>query len=266
MNKLTMTLALMMGLLVSGCSLYFGPDDDGDWYSYCDDTGCYECNSDSGQCNPSGGGQYGCTSDDQCAGGCYCDETYGSCIEAGYCSYDSDCGTGYVCDDRASCVPDGTNTSCWDTGCAWGSYCDNGTGACVPSTTCSTNEDCGTGYGCFDGTCTPTGCVTDANCAAACYCDEASGGCVESNYCANDSECPAGQECDESRSTCIPDETPPTCAELTDAASCDANSACFTIYTGVNCTEIDPNGPLCSESGANCVCESYVFGACVMLD
>jgi len=265
MKKLMLpALTLMMALFASACTLYFGPDDEDDrYYSYCDDTGCWTCDSYTGECW-SDGGTLGCTTDDDCAGGCYCDESYGSCVEAGYCSYDTDCPEGYSCDDRASCVPDG-DTSCWDTGCPWGYYCDSFGGGCIPSTTCSTDTDCGTGYGCFDGTCAPLGCADDTSCAAGCYCDETSGGCVESNYCSNDTECPSGQSCDESRSTCIPDETPPppTCAELTTASTCDANAACEPIFTGVNCTEIDPSGPLCSDSGTNCMCESYAFAACI---
>jgi Cys-rich repeat protein len=262
MKKLMLpTLGLMLALFASACTLYFGPDDDDDqYYSYCDSTGCWTCDSYSGECW-SDGGTLGCYSDYDCASGCYCDEDYGTCVETGFCSYDEDCGAGYSCDDRGSCVPDDTTTSCWDTGCPWGYYCDSWGGGCIPSTTCNVDSDCGTGYGCINGTCTPLGCTSDASCAAGCYCDESTGGCVESGYCSADSQCPSGQECDETRSTCVPDTTPPTCEELTTEAACDADPTCIPIYTGNNCT--DPAGNACTSGSMNCTCETFSYATCI---
>ncbi len=263
MKKLITTLALTLvsALFISGCTLYFGPDDEDDrYYSYCDDSGCWTCDNYTGECW-SDGGSLSCSTDYDCAGGCYCDEDYGTCVETGYCTYDEDCSPGYTCDDRASCVPDGSETSCWETGCPWGYYCDSFGGGCIPSNTCSTDAECGTGYGCIEGTCTPVGCSDDNACAAACYCDETSGGCVESSYCSNDTECPEGQECDEGRSTCIPDTTPPTCADHATEAACDGDAACIPIYSGVNCT--DAGGNTCTSGSTNCTCESFVYATCV---
>jgi Cys-rich repeat protein len=270
MKKLFTAVGLVLAVaLASGCTLYFGPDDDDDrYYSYCDETGCWTCDSYTGECW-SDGGPNGCYSDYDCAAGCYCDEASGVCIENGFCSYDTDCPEGFVCDDRASCVPDGSQ-SCWETGCPWGQYCDSWSGECVPSTTCDTAADCGPGYDCIGGTCTPVGCTTDDQCAAGCYCDEATGGCVESGYCSTDAECPEGQTCDEARSTCIPDETPPppppppACEDLTDEQACLDREDCIPTYTGINCT--NPDGTTCESGDSGCTCESFQFAACVSAD
>ena len=233
MRKLLSALGLMMAFVATGCTLYFGPDDDDDrYYSYCDQSGCWTCDSVTGDCWQDGGG-WGCTSDWDCAAGCYCDESSGGCVETGFCNSDADCGPGYTCDDRQSCVPEGGD-ECWYYGCSWGEYCGPN-GDCVPSTTCHTATDCDPGYDCISGTCTPTGCVDDSWCAAGCYCDEESGGCVETGYCTADTDCLAGQICDTDRSTCIPDDSPPTCPELGET-DCLNRDDCLTTSTGINCT------------------------------
>ena len=249
MKKLLPTLGLLLALAASGCTLYFGPEDeDSDYYSYCDATGCWTCNSETGECWSDGGGTQ-CYSDYDCAAGCYCDAASGSCIETGFCTYDSDCPEGYSCDDRASCTPGGNY--CWETGCEAGSYCDSWTGECIPSTTCTTPEDCGTGYTCDEtGTCVPVGCTNDDDCAAACYCDETTGGCVESSFCSAPGECPEGQMCDVERSTCIPGEEVVPCSDLSPPngteEDCAGRAECEVVLGGVNCTpacSIDPNSP-----------------------
>src|SRR5690349_6396240 len=109
MKKLLPLMGLLTALAVfsSGCTLYCGPEDeDDDYYSYCDSSGCYTCNSETGECWSDGGGT-ACYSDYDCAAGCYCDVSSGSCVETGFCSFDSDCPDGYTCDERASCVPGG---------------------------------------------------------------------------------------------------------------------------------------------------------------
>lgn len=255
MKKLLTCLGLVMAVAASGCTLYFGPgDDDGgnQYYSYCDSTGCWTCDSVSGECWPQGGGSV-CYTDQDCAAGCYCDTGSGQCIETGFCSYDTDCPQGYHCDERASCVPDGGPTYCWDTGCPIGQYCDNSTGACTVSTTCNTDADCDSGSSCSNGTCTPV-------CAAGCYYDPTTGSCIESGYCTVDTDCANGDICDTTRSTCIPNPNPPppACDTLTDQTSCDARGDCHDVWTGINCTPEcanDPNDPACT-------CQSYVWAAC----
>ena len=120
MTKLaSLGLAILMAFAVTGCELYFGPDDgpsagpggegqclsdgyyvDGEWVS--------------AQC-PGGGNE--CASNEDCAAGCYCvvpdgATQGGKCEEAGFCSEDADCAAGYKCDDRSSCVPEENPPSC----------------------------------------------------------------------------------------------------------------------------------------------------------
>lgn len=269
MKKLLLCMSLVLaGSLASGCTLYFGPEDGDDdrYYSYCDQSGCWTCDSETGECWQDGGG-WGCYSNSDCAAGCWCDTNSGTCVETGFCSYNEECPDGYVCDDRQSCVPEQPQ-ACWEAGCPWGYYCDGWSGECIPSTTCNSDAECGTGYACLDGTCTPVGCTDDTQCAAGCYCDEASGGCVESGYCSADGDCPSGQTCDEARGTCIPSDDPPPpppppgCTEVFDEMTCLGRAECDAVYTGLNCTNPN-NGQACQSGDSGCVCEDFVFAACI---
>jgi hypothetical protein len=308
MKKLLACWALL-ALSLTGCTLYLGDDDDDDYY--CDSTGCYYC--DDYGCYPDGP-YYGCQNNYECAAGCYCDTStgYGTCVEQGFCSSNTDCPTGYVCDDRSSCIPDGSNPGycAYDYDCGPGSYCDELTGTCVGGQTCD-QVACPTGYYCDDrAVCQPLGCVDDTACAPGCYCDETNGTCVETAYCDTDAECGMGSYCDEDRHTCLPGEDPnhgscnapitcaepkpvcdegstplikdgcytglcevievcdvppppPACSELTTKDACLARSDCDAAYTGVNCTDMNPDDGLdCSDAGSNCSCEYYVFAAC----
>jgi hypothetical protein len=258
MKKLLTCIGIVMAVSASGCVFYFGPDHHDDrYYWYCDETGCWSCDSYTGECWEDGGSS-GCQRDADCAAGCYCQESNGVCIETGFCSVNEDCADGFVCDDRASCVPE-NDGACWETGCPWGYYCDAWTGDCVPTTTCEDTRDCGPGYMCVEGACVPVGCTDDDQCAAGCYCDEDTGACVETSYCDGDADCGDGLTCDEDRSTCIPGEDPvPACDTLTAEAACLARDDCNPIYAGVNCTPectVDPNSP-------ECRCEYYYFALC----
>jgi len=116
MTKLLACMGLAMGLASTGCTLYFGEDHDDDVQvtTYCEGTGpattCYTCYTQPDgyqECFPD---SYGCTSDNTCAPGCYCDEGSGICEEAGYCGSDAECGYGMECDCSGSCVPANTAT------------------------------------------------------------------------------------------------------------------------------------------------------------
>lgn len=279
-------LCLAAALTGSGCVLYFGPEEE--TYSYCDSSGCYQCDDFGCWCvdGSCGGDGYYCTTDSQCAAGCYCDE-YGFCAEAGYCTSDAECGPGFLCDEaRNSCDPDGGSNFCSaDDQCAQGSYCDEVSGACVPSWTCTENWECGDSYECINGTCAPSTCDSDTDCAAGCYCDPSQpggiGGCAESCYCSSDAEAQAGgfNWCDEVRSTCMPGTDPnrgtcagevtcnlgaPTCAagqvplilngcysgECIALEQCEAAPVCEVLNTEAQCLAGDSCYPV--YNGTNC--------------
>ncbi|MEZ4366812.1 MAG: Dickkopf N-terminal cysteine-rich domain-containing protein [Kofleriaceae bacterium] len=278
--------ALATALAGTGCTLYFGEGDNS--YSFCDSSGCYQCDDDGCWCTDGscGGGGFYCDSDSECAAGCYCSD-YGYCEEAGYCVTDADCGPGFLCDEaRNSCDPDG------------------GSGACTA------DYQCGPGYSCSAGACVPTTCDSDDDCAAGCYCDPTQpntfGGCAESCYCSTDAEAVAGGYgwCDEERSTCMPGtdpdagtctgeltcnlgaptcpaaqvplikdgcytgecvaiescEAPPACEVLNTEGLCLVRSECTPVYTGTNCT--NSGGTSCQAGDAGCTCQNYSFDEC----
>ena len=305
MKKLLLCLALTALATVSaGCEIYFGEhghhgDDDDDVTHYCEGTGdgttCYTCYDNDGyqECFPD---SWGCSSDEQCARGCYCAEGEGVCEEAGTCDVDADCGYGLECDCSGSCVPTGTESrtcdpnSCWSTGCPAGQAC-TAEGTCVPSTP------------------PPLSCDDDSDCAAGCFC--LGGACEETSVCTADAECPAGQTCDEPRMTCepitgtcysapgpnctaapacapgelaevgangcytglclpeasCPDDPPrPECSDIHDWAECLAQEAagfCHPLLLGTNCHVAGQPNTSCAPGQANCVCETINFSGCV---
>lgn len=283
MNKLLACLGLVVAASLSGCTLYFGEDHHG---NDCP-PGTYASYDDWGNevCVPGGGDGYYCTTDDQCAAGCYCDDSTGTCNEAGFCSTDADCGAGMTCDCSSSCVPAGTETrtcggSCFETGCPFGTVCA------------------------ADGTCivAPPTCNSDSDCAAGCYCT--GGQCEESNICVSDADCPADQHCDGPRSTCVPGAPIPTptcdgavtctfgaptcpagqvpliddgcytgactplesctgapvCAVINTESQCLGRGDCGAVYSGQNCT--NPDGSACTMGASGCTCETFTFDHC----
>ncbi len=223
--------ALSMG--AAACNLYFGPNNNGgDHWTYCDQSGCYDCVGNT--CTPQGGAGYQCTSSNQCAAGCYCSiptpagnntstgagsGSGGTCVESGFCTSTS-CPSGFHCDGRSTCVPDGQPGTCASSAdCAAGSYCDTLSGTCQPSTTCASGGSCPSGYQCDSrGTCVPVNCTDSTMCASGCYCDTTAGDpnygqCVETGYCNGPNQCPSGYYCDTGRSTCMPGTDPnaPSC-------------------------------------------------------
>ena len=242
MTKLLACMGLAMGLASTGCTLYFGEDHDDDVQvtTYCEGTGpattCYTCYTQPDgyqECFPD---SYGCTSDNTCAPGCYCDEGSGICEEAGYCGSDAECGYGMECDCSGSCVPANTATR-----------------TCEPTPPPPPPPP-------------PLTCNTDVDCAAGCYCEN--GVCEESSVCTSDSQCPAGQICDEPRGTCIPlpplpppPPPPPACSTITDWGVCQARTDCVAVVNGTNCHR--PDGTDCQMGDTNCVCEIITFEGCV---
>jgi Cys-rich repeat protein len=290
-----------LALVLGACNLYFGPDSNSDHWTYCDQTGCYDCYGN--QCSPAGGNGYYCSSNADCAVGCYCDlnsdnATYGTCVESGFCSTSAECPDGYTCTND-TCVPPDQPTSCnSNSDCAAGSYCDATTGQCTPGQTCGADGTCPTGTTCdSSGTCVPVECTSNSDCATGSVCEN--GSCVVTGYCTDSSQCGDGYYCDTTRGTCAqascagdvtcnlgaptcpPDQVPtiadgcwtglclavascdadPSCAVLNTESSCLARNDCAPSYTGHNCQH--PDGSACSSGNdPTCVCESYSFASC----
>ncbi len=247
MTRHTLFAAIVMLLSVSlgGCHLYF------------------EDRADSGGsiADPFGGD---CQTNNQCFEGCYCGAE-GTCEESGFCSVDWDCAIGFECDDRGTCVPEGSSTGCsTDSDCMVGDYCDEQSGTCMDSVVCQGDDECGAGYTCDErNTCVPLPCESSEECMEGCYCDTSTGECTETGTCDPQGECPEGSECDE-RNTCVPCEggvCTPTCEELGSEAECLAADACSAVYRGINCES--PDGSSCTIEESNCTCESFAYQGCV---
>lgn len=241
-------LALTMAMTLTGCELYFGPDDDG---------------------RPStatpGGGGWSCESDADCAAGCYCETSglstdtggaaSGVCEEAGFCDDDSDCPDGFVCDDRSSCVPGTTCESSAD--CPAGSLCNNG--QCEASCVCESDADAqAAGYHHCDearNTCetaNPAGtCGGDATCGTRPACAAGSVALIGADGCYTGA-------CETITPGC---DVAPTCGSLQHETDCLARTGeCGALYTGINCKK--PDGTACQSGDTGCTCESFRFAAC----
>jgi len=280
-------LGLVTAVALSGCTLYFGEDTQS---NYCP-PGTYVGEDQWGNeaCLPGGPIGFDCTTDNQCASGCYCDEASGSCAEAGYCSVDTDCGYGFECDCSNSCVPAGTESRTCGVECS--------VTGCPAGTTCAA-----------DGSCIPQGpsCTDDTQCAAGCYC--LNGTCEETNICSTDADCPTEEFCDTTRATCMPDpiippggpscageitcafgapscpagwvptiqdgcwtgqcadlllgcDTAPSCGVINTEGLCLDRGDCGAVYSGQNCT--NPSGATCSMGDSGCTCETFTFDRCV---
>jgi hypothetical protein len=284
MNKLLALLGLTVAVSLSGCTLYFGEEHNGDRCP----PGTYESSDDWGNdtCTPGGGNGYDCVNDNQCATGCYCDENTGTCNEAGYCSSDSDCGSGMSCDCSNSCVPAGTETrscgsTCFELGCPLGYTCA-ADGGCIPDApTCTDNSQCAAGCYCTGGVCEETTiCGSDSDCPADQHCDVARSTCmpgapVPTTSCGGTitctlgaPTCPAGQvpliEAGCWTGTCAPIETctaTPSCGVLNTEGLCLARAECAPVYSGQNCTN-PSTGLSCTMGQSGCTCETFSFDHC----
>src|SRR5690606_16076401 len=229
---------------LGGCHLYFEDNDDRNGYTYCDETGCYWC--DDWGCYPSDGSGgagpgWDCSNNSECAAGCFCNAD-GVCEEAGFCTFDEDCADGYVCDDRSSCVPEGTEDGCQeDAECPTGNVCNEEAGVCEPTGTCDAEGTCPDGQTCDTerDTCVPEPPIT---CQGEVTCDAEAPVCPSGSTPAIQDGCYTGvclpkAEC--------PDGAPFACSDLDDDEdACFENPMCSPIYTGINCT--DPGGNQCT--------------------
>lgn len=214
---------------MAGCTFYLEDDED---YSYCDSTGCYDC--DEFGCWPSddggGGGGWSCSDDDDCAAGCACVDGY--CEEFGFCETSDDCPEGFECDDRASCVPsdDPEPTPCNDSDdCEEGSYCDLNVGECVEG----------------DEPFTCQGEVTCSDVAPSCpqgSTPEISFGCYTGD-CVENTDCPDGNPCSSNTEE-----------------QCLGTAECTAFYNGTGCT--DSGGNACDPNSPTCTCQTYTFDYC----
>ena len=104
-----------------------------------------------------------CNWDSDCGTGYHCNNSTNECKMGkwpdGGCSWDSDCLTGYHCDAANECKmgkwPDGGCN--WDSDCLTGYYCNNATNECRmgkwPDGGCNWDSDCLTGYECEQNEC-----------------------------------------------------------------------------------------------------------------
>ena len=250
MNKLLSSIGLAITFatvsMLAGCQLYFGSSDS---------SGPSGSGPGGPGGRPPGGTAPGnsCTTDQQCASGCFCAD--GTCTEAGFCKVDSDCGSGFHCDiSRASCIPNPQCTA--NEQCTQGSTCDPATGGCV--TTCK--------------------CASDAEAIAqgAGWCDEARSTCMPgadpAGACNGAISCTtAPPACDENQVALVKDgcftgacraiaacEAAPACEALQHQDDCTTRSAdCAIVFIGRNCT-----GSTCGVSPVDCTCKTYDFSAC----
>jgi hypothetical protein len=250
MKKLFSLLGMtfMLAFTLTGCELYFGKkggDGGGD---------------DEGR--PPG---WSCTSDAECAAGCYCDiadgAKEGECAEAGFCSGDEDCPEGYVCDGRSSCVPgDPPQTCTFDVDCPAGAYCNNG--LCETSCVCENDAQAqAAGWAYCDearGTCHPDN--AQGTCGGAATCGTEPVCPVGSVALINETGCYTGQCADYTKGAC--DVTPacPSYQHETDCYSNYGGQTCSGIYNGINCTK--PDGSMCQSGDVGCTCTGFVFSEC----
>ena len=233
MIKLVQSLgiAILAAVTLTGCELYFDDSDD-----------------DGGD----GGGGFSCTTDADCAAGCFCDN--GTCNEAGFCGSNADCPDGFHCDDRSSCVPNGCDDQ---NPCPSGQVCDNGT--CNTTCICGSDAEAqamGFGYcdentsTCFPGT-DPAG-----SCAGAVTCNIVAPDCAQGEVPLIKDGCYTGA------CKAIPQcDAAPACSALDNKVDCQARSTdCAVVSTGINCTK--PDGSACNDGDTDCTCESFRFSSC----
>ena len=145
-NFLLSTITASIAVLaLSGCDFYF--EEEEDFYTYCDSSGCFAC--DSFGCWDTGDGRgetgWACKYDSNCEVGCFCNEA-GLCEEGGTCFISEDeCSDGFYCDDRDSCVP-AEKEECVPGSCNPGTICDESVGECIPG--CDATHPCGPGFTC----------------------------------------------------------------------------------------------------------------------
>ena len=263
-RPLAVLVAIVAAGALAGCELYFGGSNNNNW-SYCGSDGQYSCQgndcqwvsptctsgSGSSQGGSGSGSGYSCTSNAQCAPGCYCEN--GTCTEGGFGSTNADCGPGYFCDtNRSSCEPGCQSNA----DCPQGSVCDASTSQCTATCTCTTDADAvSQGYGwCDNGTCAQ-GTDPNGSCGGTVTCTTAKPTCPSGQVPTITNGCYTGN-C-EAISAC---DTAPVCSNINDEQDCLARTDCGAVYTGINCKKAD--GTACHAGDTGCTCASFVFNSC----
>ncbi len=228
-NALLVTVFAVFATGLAGCHLYLG-DDDGD---YCND---WSCSDTPPIDNPAG---WSCTSNSNCAAGCFCnDDNY--CEEFGFCETNDDCPSGFSCDDRSSCVPGAggepppIERCTVDSECSDDLVCDTSRGICIPPYIDPPAASCQGSLNCSSA---PPICPVGSTPAIqfGCY----------------TGECIVNADC--------PDGAPLTCSDHAESA-CLEDATCGSVYRGVNCTA--DTGEECTSGSLDCTCESFVFDYC----
>ncbi|GAB4523659.1 MAG: hypothetical protein Tsb0020_41980 [Haliangiales bacterium] len=241
---------------------------------WCEESGfCdsgFECNDgfecdDRATCVPSDGGEWPevCNSDDDCPYGSFCEEEWGECVGSWTCWSDDECGPGWGCDDRGTCVP----MPCEDNNdCAEGCFCDGERSECEETGFCEGDDDCAAqgydGYVCDQrSTCVPAE-PTPGDCYGEIACDVGAPTCAEGSTAAILDGCYTG--------SCIPldqckEEPLPTCDQLPDEDSCYERTDCSPTYIGVDCTCEGGGSCRCTADDVTCSCASYDYAGCVSL-
>lgn len=254
-------------MFLSGC---VSDDKKPQFYTYCDNTGCYQC--DRAGCGRVAGQPPGsaCKTSKDCAPGCFCQDN-GQCAEAGFCDKPGDCGKGYVCNTaRHSCEPPGNGNGQPGGGtkpqackaaadCALGSECQNG--ACQPAPVlanhCVFSRECGTGGVCQDAAC-QKGCQDAGACGTGRACTDGRCQPAPGSACVLDTGCGAGK-------TCIDGVCHPRCAKDAECQAQNKNDICV---QGV-CRADERRLPECKlnadcSDGRECVnaqCRAFCFAA-----
>lgn len=234
---------VVVATALAGCDLYFDGHND-------------PSGTVGGGGGGGGGSGYMCSSNTDCAAGCYC--ANGTCTEGGFCSTDADCGSGYHCDtNRSSCEPNPPGCT-QDSDCADGQVCDTSISTCVNTCSCSTDAQAvSQGYGYCDETrmTCEKGSDPNGSCAGTVTCNTTAPKCASGEVPTILMGCYTGN-C-EAISAC---DTAPPCTAINDEADCLGRTDCSGVYTGIDCTK--PDGSACHSGDANCTCASFEFASC----
>lgn len=235
------------------------------FYTYCDNTGCYQCDETGCGLSPGRPPGVACASSNDCAPGCFCDGSK-KCAEAGFCDRPGDCSRGFVCNvARHSCEPESGSQgtmpkSCRvQTDCGIGNECYNASCRAVPLPTqpCVFNRECGSGGQCVDGLC-QRACSDDTSCGTgrACVNKRCVAKPAGTNGCVTNSQCGAGQ-------TCIDSSCHSGCTKDSECQAVNKNDLCVASV----CRPDERRVPECKinadcSGGAECVnaqCRTFCY-------